>query len=56
MYGSVWWTELDYGDDPCAALTTATVELGAGAPAVDPEAPATWRRAPVVLELIEVPE
>ena len=53
-YGSVWWTELDYGDDPCAATAIDPVELGAAAPAVDPAIPETWRRAPDVMTLIEV--
>jgi len=55
-YGSLWWTGLDYGDDPCAAAAVDPVELGAAAPAVDPGVPQTWRRAPDVLTLIEVDE
>jgi hypothetical protein len=53
-WGSVWWTELDYGDEPCDALALDPVELSASAPTVDPNLPQTWRRAPNVLELIEL--
>jgi hypothetical protein len=53
-YASVWWTPLDYADDPCDAIATDPIELGASAPAVDAAVPQTWRRAPDVLTLIEL--
>jgi hypothetical protein len=53
-YASVWWTPLDYADDPCDAVVVDPVELTASAPAVDPLLPATWRRAPDVITLIEL--
>jgi hypothetical protein len=53
-YASVWWTSLDYADDPCDAIVLDPVELGASAPAVDSSVPQTWRRAPDVLTLIEL--
>jgi hypothetical protein len=53
-YASVWWTSLDYADDPCEAVVVDPVELTASAPAVDPLLPSTWRRAPDVITLIEL--
>ena len=53
-YGSVWWVELEPGEDACTREVAEVTELGAAAPAVDPNLPATWRRAPDVLTLIEV--
>jgi hypothetical protein len=53
-YASVWWTQLDYDDDPCDAVPLDPVELSASAPAVDTQVPKTWRRAPDVLTLIEL--
>lgn len=53
-YGSVWWVDLDAAEDPCDRTGVSTVELGAFAPSVDPQLPQTWRRAPDVLEIIEV--
>ncbi len=53
-YGSVWWTELEYKDDPCDAVAVDPIELTASAPAVDPQLPGTWRRAPDVITLIEL--
>lgn len=53
-YGSVWWTALDYADDPCDAVAMDLVELSAASPAVDTLVPKTWRRAPDVLTLIEL--
>lgn len=53
-YGSVWWTTLDYADDPCDAVVLDPIELTASAPAVDPQLPQTWRRAPDVVALIEL--
>jgi hypothetical protein len=53
-YGSVWWVELDQAEDACDRVAVEVVELGSFAPAVDPQLPQTWRRAPDVLELIEV--
>jgi hypothetical protein len=52
-YGSLWWVELDYAQDPCTAASTAS-ELGASAPAVDAGLPRTWRRGPNVVHVIEV--
>ncbi|WP_146661239.1 hypothetical protein [Enhygromyxa salina] len=53
-YGSVWWTQLEYDEDPCDAIAVDPIELSASAPAVDPQLPSTWSRAPDVLHLIEV--
>ncbi|PRQ06211.1 hypothetical protein [Enhygromyxa salina] len=53
-YGSVWWTQLDYADEPCDAVALAPIELSDSAPAVDPQLPHTWSRAPDVIHLIEV--
>jgi hypothetical protein len=53
-YASVWWTQLDYADDPCDAVVLDPVELSASSPAVDPLLPPTWRRAPDVITLIEL--
>lgn len=53
-WGSVWWTSLDYADEPCDAVAIDPVELGAAAPAVDPTVPQTWRRAPDELIIIEL--
>jgi hypothetical protein len=53
-YGSLWWTTLDYADEPCDAVALDPIELGASAPAVDPLLPQTWRRAPDVVEIIEL--
>ncbi|NVB38805.1 hypothetical protein G6O69_13270 [Pseudenhygromyxa sp. WMMC2535] len=53
-YGEVWWVELGEGD-PCeGGDSLEPVKLSAAAPAVDPAAPQTWRRAPHVVEIIEV--
>lgn len=53
-YAGVWWIELDYADEPCDATVLEAVELSAAAPPVDPLVPATWRRAPDVVTLIEL--
>ncbi len=53
-YGAVWWVSFDDAEDPCDRVAVETVELSAEAPAVDPMLPQTWRRAPDVVELIEV--
>lgn len=53
-YGSVWWVELDGNEDACDRAALEAVELTAAAPAVDPQVPLTWRRAPDVVEIIEV--
>jgi hypothetical protein len=53
-YGSVWWVALDAAEDACDRAAVEVVELSASAPAVDPMLPQTWRRAPDVIELIEV--
>ena len=53
-YASVWWTGLDYADDPCDAIVLDPVELTGSAPTVDPLVPQTWRRAPDVITLIEL--
>ncbi|MCA9699190.1 MAG: hypothetical protein KC431_16825 [Myxococcales bacterium] len=52
-YGEVWWVELGEGD-PCVADFGEAIELSAAAPAVDAGLPQTWRRAPHVVEIIEV--
>ena len=36
------------------AIAVDPIELGASAPAVDPQVPKTWRRAPDVITLIEL--
>ncbi|HLT35798.1 MAG TPA: hypothetical protein VK034_05920, partial [Enhygromyxa sp.] len=53
-YGSVWWVELDDAEDACDRAALEVVELTSSAPAVDPQLPQTWRRAPDVIEIIEV--
>lgn len=53
-YGSLWWVEFDDPQDACELSALETVELGAAAPAVDPDLPQTWRRAPDAIEIIEV--
>lgn len=53
-YGSVWWVTLDDAEDACDRTAVDVVELSASAPAVDPMLPQTWRRAPDVIEIIEV--
>ncbi|MBC8069143.1 MAG: hypothetical protein IAG13_12485 [Deltaproteobacteria bacterium] len=46
-YGRVLWVELDASIDPCeASPITSVIDLTASAPAVAPEEPSTWRRAP----------
>lgn len=55
-FGRILWAELQGIDDPCT-MTASVTDLGAGpplAPAVDPADPATYRRAPNVIELVEV--
>lgn len=55
-FGRVLWASLPEGDDPCAMPATV-VDLtagGAGAPTVDPVDPATFRRAPNAITLVEV--
>jgi hypothetical protein len=53
-YGSVWWVQLDDAEDACDRTAIEVVELGASAPAVNLQVPLTWRRAPDVVEIIEV--
>jgi hypothetical protein len=53
-YGSVWWVTLDEAEDACDRAAIEVVELGAEAPAVDAMLPQTWRRAPDMIEIIEV--
>lgn len=53
-YGTLWWVTLEAAPDPCDADALEVVELSASAPAVDPDEPATWRRAPDVVELFEI--
>ncbi len=53
-WGKVLWVELDGSDDPCTGSVSSWVDLSESAPAVDTLVPQTWRRAPHVLELIEV--
>ncbi|HET6584080.1 MAG TPA: hypothetical protein VFG69_11540, partial [Nannocystaceae bacterium] len=49
-YGRVLWAELDPSVDPCTATPVVSVtDLTAGAPAVNIDDPATWRRGPNVL-------
>lgn len=55
-YGRVLWGELEGRDDPCT-MTATVVDLTGGAPAgpaVDPLDPRTFRRAPNVVEVVEV--
>lgn len=55
-FGRVLWATLPSGEDPCVAAASV-IDLtagGAGAPAVDPVDPATFRRAPNVITLVEV--
>jgi hypothetical protein len=47
------WVEFE-GEDVCAGAVGDWIELSADAPTVVAEQPQTWRRAPHVLELIEV--
>jgi hypothetical protein len=53
-YGTIWWVELDASEDACDRAALEVVELSSAAPAVDPNIPLTWRRAPDVVHLIEV--
>jgi hypothetical protein len=53
-YGSVWWVTLDDAQDACDRTAVEVIELGAAGPAVNPQIPLTWRRAPDVVEIIEV--
>jgi len=53
-YGTLWWVELEAEDEACALTGLSAVELSAAAPAVDPGLPQTWRRAPDVVEIIEL--
>jgi hypothetical protein len=55
-YGKVLWGTLTESEDPCATAAEV-IDLtagGAGAPAVDPADPSTFRRAPHVLSLVQV--
>ena len=45
---------LDEVEDACDRAAVDVVELGALAPTVDTTLPLTWRRAPDVVEIIEV--
>lgn len=53
-YGSVWWADLDDAEEACDRDAVEVVELGAAAPAVDAMVPLTWRRAPDMIEILEV--
>ena len=55
-YGKVLWATLEGAADPCtmAAGVTDLTDGSMGAPSVDPADPATWRRAPNVLEIVEI--
>lgn len=54
-FGKVLWAELEGVDDPCTMTATVTdLTDGAFAPAVDPGDAATFRRAPHVVELVEL--
>ncbi|MEM6989760.1 MAG: hypothetical protein AAF721_04670 [Myxococcota bacterium] len=54
-YGKVVWADLAGTDDPCTMTATATdLTDGTIAPAVDAADPATYRRAPNVVELVEI--
>ena len=55
-YGKVLWGELSGASDPCT-MTASVTDLtagGDGAPAVDPADPLTYRRAPNVVEVVEL--
>jgi len=54
-YGKVLWATLQGADDPCS-MTASVADLtdGSAAPAVDAADPATYRRAPAVVELVEI--
>lgn len=55
-FGKVLWATMAVGDDVCAT-TLDVVDLtdgSRGAPAVDPNDPGTFRRAPNVVEIVEV--
>lgn len=57
-HGKVLWATLSGVEDPCT-MTASVVDLtdgSMGAPAVDPADPATWRRAPSVIEIVELGE
>lgn len=54
-YGKVLWATLQGADDPCSMTATVTdLTDGSAAPAVDDADPATYRRAPAVVELVEI--
>ena len=54
-YGRVLWGALDGFDDPCTMTATVTdLTDGTFAPAVDPMNAATFRRAPNVVEIVEI--
>ena len=54
-YGKVLWATLQGADDPCTMSATVTdLTDGSAAPAVDAMDPATYRRAPAVVELVEI--
>jgi hypothetical protein len=53
-YGTIWWVEWDDAEDVCDRVALTTTQLSGSAPSVDPQFPQTWRRAPDVLEVIEV--
>jgi len=55
-FGKVLWSTVSLGDDVCAS-TLDVIDLtdgSRGAPAVDPNNPDTFRRAPSVVEIVEV--
>jgi len=53
-YGRVLWAELDPSVDPCEASPVVSVtDLTASAPAVDAGDPATWRRGPNVVHIVQ---
>jgi hypothetical protein len=52
-FGRVAWATLQGAADPCS-MTASVVDLSAEAPAVDAMAPATYRRAPAVVEVVRV--
>lgn len=54
-YGKVLWAELSGADDPCTMTATVSdLTDGTDAPAVDPLDRSTFRRAPNVVELVEI--
>lgn len=55
-FGKVLWATLSGMDDPCT-MTASVVDLtdgSMGAPAVDAADPSTWRRAPSVVQIVEL--